>query len=58
MGKRKPATKLTGRRRRMRYAARKGLVVAGIVVLLTALVAADRFGLFGRAPVPPAEKNT
>ena len=48
MTNRQPAPKLTGRQRRVRYAARKVMVAGGVVGVLIVLGLADRLGLFGR----------
>ncbi|MBL7133047.1 MAG: thermonuclease family protein [Phycisphaerae bacterium] len=50
MGKSKRTHKLTDRRRRMRYAARRLIKLAVVAAVLAALVLADRAGIFGRAP--------
>jgi len=49
MAKGAPVEKMTPRRRRLRYAARKALLAAGVVAVAAALVLADRAGLFGRS---------
>ena len=49
MSKSAPAEKMTPLRRRMRYAARKVLLAAGVVAAAAVLVLADRAGLFGRS---------
>lgn len=48
--------KLTVRQRRLRYAARKASVVMMLAAIVAAMVFADRFGLFGRAPTPDKQK--
>jgi len=48
--------KLPRGRRRLRYAGRKLLAAAVLAAVAAGLVAADRLGIFGRAPKPDAEK--
>lgn len=50
MGKSERTHKLSDRRRRMRYAARRLAKFAVVAAVLAALVLADRVGIFGRAP--------
>jgi len=56
MPKRTRATKLTDTQRRWRYIFRRGLLGVAIGVVVAALIAADRAGVFGVAPPPDQTK--
>lgn len=56
MGKSEQPSRLSPRRRRWRYFARRAAAAAGIVAALTLAVLADRAGLFGRADLPDEQK--
>jgi len=47
---------MSDRRRRARYARRKAVWVAGLIVLLASLILADRLGVFGSRPPSDIEK--
>ena len=48
--------KLTDFQRRLRYAVRKAAFILGLVALGAALVLADHYGVFGRAPLSDVQK--
>ncbi len=56
MPTRQSAIKMSRRRRRIRYAARKFFFLAGVAAVVAGLVLADRAGFFGQAPRSDWEK--
>jgi len=55
MSNRPRTSRLSPTQRRRRYALRRVLALAAAALIVTALVLADRSGLFGLAPAPDAE---
>jgi len=52
----RPRQKLSRRQRRLRYVARRLLLAAAVAAVAAGLVLADRYGVFGRRPVPDFQK--